>query len=113
MRSMWETAGLASKTSTPEDMAKASEAYNQEVIATVPAERLLVWRAAEGWEPLCEFLELPVPSEEFPRINESAGFEQGIVRGGMAALQRWLGEDSGEFEVAHPGASRASAGAGA
>jgi Sulfotransferase domain len=113
MRRMWETAGLASKTSTKEEMAKACDAYNAEVIAAVPAERLLVWRATDGWEPLCEFLDLPIPSEEFPRINESAGFEQGIVRGGMAALQRWLGEDSGDFEVAHPGASRASAGAGA
>jgi hypothetical protein len=113
MRRMWETAGLASKTSSLEDMAKACDAYTQKVIDGVPAERLLVWRAADGWEPLCEFLELPVPSDEFPRINESAGFEQGIVRGGMAALQRWLGEDSGDFEVAHPGASRASAGAGA
>jgi hypothetical protein len=113
MRTMWETSGLASKTSSLEDMAKAADAYNEEVKATVPADRLLVWTAADGWEPLCDFLDLPVPSEDFPAINESAGFEQGIVKGGMAAVQRWLGDDSGNFEVAHPGASRASAGAGA
>ena len=31
------------------------------MIDTVPAERLLVWDPKEGWEPLCEFLEVPVP----------------------------------------------------
>ena len=113
MRTMWERSGLANKDSTPESMAAASEAYNQGVIDAVPADRLLVWGITDGWEPLCEFLDLPVPSEPFPHINESAGFDQAIVRGGMAALQRWLGEESDEFEVAHPGASRASAGAGA
>ena len=34
------------------------ERWNDEVMATVPAERLLVWEPAEGLEPLCEFLEV-------------------------------------------------------
>jgi len=35
----------------------------------VPAGRLLEWSAAEGWEPLCRALDLPVPDEPFPRRN--------------------------------------------
>ena len=40
-----------------------------EIIASFPAERLLVYQVSEGWEPLCEFLDVPVPDMEFPRIN--------------------------------------------
>jgi hypothetical protein len=44
-------------------------AHNEEVRRVVPRERLLVFQAAEGWRPLCEFLGLPVPSEPYPRTN--------------------------------------------
>lgn len=27
----------------------------------------------DGWKPLCEFLNLPVPDEEFPHCNIKAG----------------------------------------
>ena len=37
----------------------------------VPAERLLVWQASDGWEPICEALGVPVPAEPFPRTNTS------------------------------------------
>ena len=36
----------------------------------VPAEQLLVFAVKDGWEPLCEFLEVPVPDEPFPHLNE-------------------------------------------
>lgn len=42
---------------------------NQEVIDSLPAERLLVFSPKEGWAPLCEFLEVPVPDTAFPRVN--------------------------------------------
>lgn len=45
------------------------ENRNAEIIAAVPAERLLVYRVREGWGPLCEFLGMPVPDEDFPHIN--------------------------------------------
>ena len=36
--------------------------------STVPADRLLVWDVREGWEPLCQFMDLPIPDEPFPRL---------------------------------------------
>lgn len=45
------------------------ENRNKEIIESVPAERLLVFKVKEGWGPLCEFLDLPVPDEDFPHIN--------------------------------------------
>ena len=35
----------------------------------VPRERLLVWQARDGWEPICRALGVPVPDEAFPRTN--------------------------------------------
>ena len=43
--------------------------WNQSVIDDVPPERLLVYRAGDGWEPLCNFLGVPVPPEPYPRVN--------------------------------------------
>ena len=45
--------------------------HNDEVINTVPSERLLVFDVREGWQPLCNFLDLPIPDQEFPKTNSS------------------------------------------
>ena len=48
--------------------------FNQhidEVKATIAPGRLLVFEAKQGWEPLCDFLELPVPDGDFPHINDN------------------------------------------
>lgn len=58
---------------------RAFKDHEEEVKRTVPPERLLVYKAGEGWEPLCEFLNVPVPDEPFPRVNDSAEF-QGRLR---------------------------------
>lgn len=49
--------------------------WHEEVKKTVPKDRLLVWDVKEGYGPLCKFLQLPVPAEPFPHINEKARFE--------------------------------------
>jgi len=54
------------------DRATAIAAYrrnNEMVRDTVPAERLLVFNVAEGWGPLCGFLERPEPATPFPRCH--------------------------------------------
>jgi hypothetical protein len=43
--------------------------WNQQVIDAAPADRLLVFSARDGWEPLCAFLGVPVPPEPYPRVN--------------------------------------------
>ncbi|WP_397541880.1 sulfotransferase [Roseovarius salis] len=46
----------------------------EEVRAELPADRLLVFDVAEGWEPLCAFLGVDVPDESFPHHNLRADF---------------------------------------
>jgi hypothetical protein len=53
--------------------------YNQwveDVKKNVPAEKLLVFEAKEGWEPLCKFLGVPVPDVPYPKGNDSEQFKE-------------------------------------
>jgi hypothetical protein len=52
----------------------------EEVKATVPADRLLVFSVAEGWEPLCNFLGHPVPDEPFPHENVGAKGAEALIQ---------------------------------
>ena len=47
----------------------AFKANTDRVLREVPKERLLVWQASDGWEPICNALDVPVPNEPFPRVN--------------------------------------------
>jgi hypothetical protein len=53
-------------------------AHEDEVRQTVPADRLLVWSVTEGWEPLCAFLEVPVPDAPFPSRNTTQEFRDNL-----------------------------------
>ncbi|MEM8857647.1 MAG: sulfotransferase family protein [Chloroflexota bacterium] len=57
---------------------KRFNAHNAEVQAAFGPDRLLVWRVQEGWKPLCDFLEKPVPNVPFPRSNSSAQFQDSM-----------------------------------
>ncbi len=50
--------------------------HNQQVKDEVPAGKLLVFDPAQGWAPLCDFLDVPVPEEPFPRVNSTEEFLQ-------------------------------------
>lgn len=55
-------------------LAEAFTAHNEAVKKTIPADQLLVFEVRQGWEPLCEFLGVPVPDEDFPRTNHREEF---------------------------------------
>jgi len=60
---------LENRLGNREKMVEYFNTWNQAVIDEVPAEKLLVHRSADGWEPLCDFLGVPVPAEPYPRVN--------------------------------------------
>lgn len=85
---MWFKSGLLNgKETTDEWMIDAFNRHTEEVKATVPADRLLVWSPADGWEPLCALLELPVPDAPLPNVNDSATFGLRLIDGALAAVQ--------------------------
>lgn len=58
---------------------KVYEAHIAEVQRTIAPERLLTFDVAEGWEPLCRFLEVPVPDAPFPRTNSTEEFQARVA----------------------------------
>ena len=45
-------------------------------VASLSPERLLVYEAGTGWEPICEFLDLEVPAVSYPRSNTRTTFDE-------------------------------------
>lgn len=52
--------------------------HNAAVKAALPASRLLVFDTPQGWEPLCNFLGVPVPDAPFPKTNSTVEFRARI-----------------------------------
>jgi len=80
MRAWLDMAGdVIAKTGFPpnldrDGLIKAFTAHNDAVKETIPASQLLVFEVKRGWEPLCTFLDAPIPAEAFPRTNDRGEF---------------------------------------
>ncbi|HYM35200.1 MAG TPA: sulfotransferase, partial [Steroidobacteraceae bacterium] len=65
-----------------QDRTKAIAQYERqidEVKKAVPDNRLLIFSADQGWEPLCKFLGVPVPTDPFPNVNDRATMQKMIA----------------------------------
>ena len=60
----------------PAMLARTFDEWNADVKANVPADRLLVFEATDGWAPLCEFLGVPVPDVPYPHVNDTEDLKQ-------------------------------------
>lgn len=61
------------------DRQYAINMFNQHIAnvqAEVPADRLLVYEVTRGWQPLCDFLGVPVPDQPFPKTNDLTEFQR-------------------------------------
>jgi hypothetical protein len=48
--------------------------HTEAVQSAIPPSRLLIYDVSEGWEPLCAFLDMPVPESPFPSENSRSEF---------------------------------------
>jgi hypothetical protein len=75
----------------PERAIEQFQAHTDQVIKTVPADRLLIYDIRDEWGPLCEFLGVPVLAEPFPLKSTTAEIASGRGRGfGREALSLFL-----------------------
>ncbi len=112
MCEMWQRSGLLNGPDTTlEWMSTAIQRYQDEVQDTVPAERLLVWSPADGWGPLCEFLEVPVPDMPFPHLNDSGEFVGRIIDGALITLTEWRAQQRQDAPARRAAAAPAGAAA--
>jgi hypothetical protein len=98
MTRMWAAQGhFAGSELRPGQLAESIARYQEQVQRHIPEDRLLVWSVQDGWEPLCAFLEVDVPSAEFPRLNDSKMFVDRIIDGSLMVLKEW--RDRGGVEA--------------
>ena len=45
-----------------------------------PKNKLLIYNVKEGWEPLCKFLDVPVPAKPFPHRNKKGAIMQEFMQ---------------------------------
>lgn len=64
-----------------DNVVAAFERHNAEVQRVIPADRLLVFEATQGWAPLCAFLGVATPDAPFPRTNSREEFWQHTMPG--------------------------------
>ncbi len=65
---------------TKDELIAVFNAHEAAVKAAIPADRLLVHSAKDGWEPLCAFLGVPVPEGDYPRTNSKEEFFQHMTK---------------------------------
>jgi len=54
------------------------ERHINDVKASIPRDRLLVYDVQDGWAPLCNFLGCPQPNEDFPHNNLRRAFNRNL-----------------------------------
>ena len=73
-----------------EDKGTAIQVFNER-IETIkkmfPPERLLIHTSKDGWEPLCEFLDVGIPDTPYPWVNDSAKIKRAIL---VMKILQWL-----------------------
>jgi hypothetical protein len=82
-------AALSGDTFTDQGFIDLFNGWTERVKSEIPADRLLVWDPRDGWDPLCSFLEVEVPEEPLPRVNDTSAFKEGILGGAIASLNEW------------------------
>ena len=68
-----------------DDVIRTFKKHMEEVMEFVPPERLLVYEAAQGWKPLCEFLGVEEPDEPFPTATTPRSFVRSPEKRQMVA----------------------------
>lgn len=74
------------------------DGHNADVKKLIPKDQLLLYDVREGWEPLCEFLEAPVPDEPFPNLNDSQAMRSmywGMMAYGLFHWASYIGGAAG------------------
>lgn len=65
--------------------------HNNWVRKQVPKDRLLTMELKEGWGPLCEFLEKPVPEGPLPHENDTKAMSAFVRRAFLITGATWVG----------------------
>lgn len=58
-------------------------AHVEWVKKNIPSDQLFIMELGEGWERLCKFLDVPVPSEPYPSTNSTKDFVKSFIESNL------------------------------
>ena len=58
------------------NMIKTYNLHVEDVRSSCPPGKLLEFSFTDGWEPLCKFLNVPIPDEPYPNLNDAVSFKR-------------------------------------
>jgi hypothetical protein len=64
--------------------------HEEHLKEAVPAEKLFWYHVKEGWEPLCKFLNVPIPDRPFPHNNSKSDAEKSWQRHVISGGTSWI-----------------------
>jgi len=66
---------------------RSYEAHNREVRSKIPSDRLLEYTVKDGWDPLCDFLQISnCPTTPFPKTNSARSVQVQSISAFLAPL---------------------------
>ena len=66
--------------------------HNAKIQNEIKAENLLIFKAKEGWEPLCRFLQVPIPQDTpFPCVNHPGYVKNRLRLARFVGSLVWIG----------------------
>ena len=91
------TQGWIKAHSRQEMQEKARDKYEEHyasVERVTPPKQLLKFNLEDGWDPLCKFLNKPIPDVEFPRVNEGAALSEKMGLIAQRGMRNALGSSA-------------------
>ena len=86
LSSVWEK-GYFDNNYNKDNVINAFNKWNESVINQCPKDKLLIFEAKDGWEPLCKFLNVPIPDCKYPNLNDTEEFKRVIK---LVNISGWL-----------------------
>ncbi|KAJ6131843.1 hypothetical protein N7471_007058 [Penicillium samsonianum] len=71
------------------------EEHYSAISSSTPKDRLMYWNVKDGWGPLCEFLDQPIPDTPFPHLNDARALEESMHPSHLLMVMRYA------FRVTH------------
>ena len=67
--------------SSPDKATIFYQEWIEDILRTVPSDRLLKFDVRQSWPPICRFLDVKLanPDQPFPRLNEAEDFMKIVV----------------------------------
>ena len=65
--------------------------HNKYVKTVVPPDRHYFFDVKDGWGPLCKILDVPVPDEPFPNVNDRDAIKASWARLERRSILVWIG----------------------